>query len=49
MIQVLLVGPKFIPKWEQTKTKHMFKWFNDFKHKLNRKVYNFMNPNQAFL
>ena len=40
-IQVLSLGTKFIPKWEKTKTTQTFKWFNDFKNKLNRKVYNF--------
>ena len=29
------------PKWEITKTTHTFKWFNDFKNTLNRKVFNF--------
>ena len=41
MIRVLSLGTKFIPKWEKTKTTQTFKWFNDFKNKLNRKVFNF--------
>ena len=40
-ILVLSRGGNFIPKWEKTKTTQMFQWFNDFKNKLNRKVYNF--------
>ena len=40
-IQVLSQGTKLIPKWEKTKTTQTFKWVNDFKNKLNRKVYNF--------
>ena len=34
-------GTKFIPKWEKTKTTQTFKWLNDFKNTLNRKVFNF--------
>ena len=41
MIRVLSLGTKFIPKWEKTKTTQTFKWFNDFKNTLNRKVFNF--------
>ena len=40
-IQVLSLGTKFIPKWKKTKTSHTFKWFNEFKNKLNKKVFNF--------
>ena len=40
-IRVLSLGTKFIPKWEKTKTTQTFKWFNDFKNKLNKKVYHF--------
>ena len=40
-IRVLSLGTKFIPKWKKTKTTQTFKWFNDFKNKLNRKVYHF--------
>ena len=40
-IRVLSLGTKFIPKWKKTKTIPTFKWFNDFKNKRNRKVYNF--------
>ena len=41
-IRVLSLGTKFIPKWEKTKTTHTFKWFNEFKNKLNKKVFNFL-------
>ena len=40
-IRVLSLGTKFIPKWKKTKTTQTFKWFNDFKNKLNRQVFNF--------
>ena len=40
-IRVLSLGTKVIPKWEKIKTTQMFKWFNDFKNKLNKKVYHF--------
>ena len=48
-IRVLSLGTKFIPKWEKTKTSQTFKWFNNFKNKLNRKFLISMNPNQTFL
>ena len=34
-IRVLSLGTKFIPKWKKTNTSHTFKWFNEFKNKLN--------------
>jgi len=40
-VRVLSLGTKFIPKWEKIKTTQTFKWFNDFKNKLNKKVYHF--------
>ena len=46
-IRVLSLGTKFIPKWEKTETTQMFKWFNDFKNKLNRKVYHFYESKPA--
>ena len=38
-IGVLSLGTKFIPKWDKTKTANRFKWFNDFRNKMNTKVY----------
>jgi hypothetical protein len=40
-IRVLSLGTKFIPKWKKTKTTQTFKWFNDFKNKLNKLVFRF--------
>jgi hypothetical protein len=42
MVRVLSLGTKFIPKWKKTNTSHTFKWFNEFKNKLNKKVANFL-------
>jgi len=40
-IRVLSLGTKFIPKWKKTNTSHTFKWFNEFKNKLNKKFFTF--------
>jgi len=44
-IRVLSFGTKFIPKWKKTNTSHTFKWFNEFKNKLNKKVFQFLESN----
>ena len=44
-IRVLSFGTKFIPKWKKTNTSYTFKWFNEFKNKLNKKVFQFLESN----
>ena len=41
-ICVLSLGTTFIPKWKKTNTSHTFKWFNEFKNKLNKKFSYFL-------
>ena len=38
-IRVLSLGTKFIPQWDETKANNTFKRFNEFKNKMNTKVY----------
>ena len=38
-IRVFSLGTKFISKWDKTKTSETFKRFNEFKNKMNTKVY----------
>ena len=38
-IQVVSLGTNFIPRWSKTNTRNTFKRFNDFKNKMNTRVY----------
>ena len=46
-VRVLSLGTKFISKWKKTNTSHTFKWFNEFKNKLNKKVSHFLESKPA--